>query len=41
MITGKDGQRVRHPAVIVEREAAETVRRLAREFGLTRAGGPT
>ena len=38
MITGKDGQRVRHPAVIVEREAAETVRRLAREFGLTPSG---
>jgi P27 family predicted phage terminase small subunit len=38
MVTGKDGQRVRHPAVIVEREAAETVRRLAREFGLTPSG---
>jgi P27 family predicted phage terminase small subunit len=38
VVTGKDGQRVRHPAVIIEREAAETVRRLAREFGLTPSG---
>jgi P27 family predicted phage terminase small subunit len=38
IVEGKDGQRVRHPAVIVEREAAETVRRLAREFGLTPSG---
>ena len=38
IVTGKDGQQVRHPAVIVEREASETVRRLAREFGLTPSG---
>jgi P27 family predicted phage terminase small subunit len=38
VVTGKDGQRVRHPAAIIEREAAETVRRLAREFGLTPSG---
>ena len=36
--TGKDGQRVRHPAVVIEREAGEAVRRLSREFGLTPSG---
>lgn len=40
VVTGKDGQRVRHPAAIIEREAGETVRRLAREFGLTPSGRP-
>jgi P27 family predicted phage terminase small subunit len=38
LVTGKDGRRVRHPAAIIEREAAETVRRLGREFGLTPSG---
>ena len=38
IVDGKDGQRVRHPAAIIEREAGETVRRLAREFGLTPSG---
>jgi P27 family predicted phage terminase small subunit len=38
VVTGKDGHQVRHPAVIIEREAAETVRRLAREFGQTPSG---
>ena len=38
IVTGKDGQRVRNPAVIIEREAAETIRRLGREFGLTPSG---
>jgi phage terminase small subunit len=38
VVDGKDGQRVRHPAVIVEKESGETVRRLAREFGLTPSG---
>lgn len=35
MVEGEDGRRVRNPAVIVEHQAAEQVRRLAREFGLT------
>ena len=38
VVTGKDAQRVRHPAVITEREAAETMRRLGRESGLTPSG---
>jgi P27 family predicted phage terminase small subunit len=38
VVTGKDGQRVRHPAVVIEREAGEAVRRLSREFGLTPSG---
>lgn len=49
VVRGADGQPVRNPAVMVEAQSGEAVRRLAREFGLTPSsrveftagGGPT
>jgi P27 family predicted phage terminase small subunit len=38
LVTGEGGRQVRNPACFVEREAAEAVRRLGREFGLTPSG---
>lgn len=38
LVTGRDGNPVRNPGLFVEQSAADAVRRLAREFGLTPGG---
>lgn len=38
LVEGRDGGKVRNPAVLIAQGAADNVRRLSREFGLTPSG---